>query len=93
MKRERSLLKGCQKRIVQIKSMPSELFEEAYFILKPSGEKAAEDDIVKEAERLLKESLFQKKEKTFRVSWEDILVFLAGAALAVVIFCISGLFS
>lgn len=93
MKREHSLLKGCQKRIVQIKSMPSELFEEAYFILKPSGEKAVEDDIVKEAERLLKESLFQKKEKTFRVSWEDILVFLAGAALAVVIFCISSLFS
>ena len=93
MKRERSLLKGCQKRVVQIKSVPSELFEEAYFILKPSGEKTAEDDIVKEAERLLKESLFQKKEKTFRCSWEDILVFLAGAALAVVIFCISCLFS
>ena len=49
-------LKGCQKKILQIKNPRSEWFEEAYFILKPSAKDVVEDDIVREAERVLKET-------------------------------------
>ncbi|MBQ7365068.1 MAG: hypothetical protein IJW46_05680 [Clostridia bacterium] len=92
MKREHSALKGCQKKILQIKSTNSMLFEEAYFILKPTTEEVPEDDIVKEAERLLKTEITQKKEKRILFSWMDLLLFLAGALLSVMIFCILQLF-
>lgn len=92
MKREKSLLKGCQKRILQIKSPKSELFEEAYFILKPEKSSSNEDDMVKEAERLLKESTVTKKKKRLSLGWDDVLVFLAGVFLSLVIFGILALF-
>ena len=91
VKREGMTLKGCQKKILQIKNPKSEWFEEAYFILKPSAKDVVEDDIVREAERVLKETSTGSKEKRRMFSWEDGLVFLLGITVTVVILAISRL--
>ena len=92
MKKEKPMLKGTQKRILQIKSPNSALFEEAYFILKPTSDEARDDDMVTEAERLLASATLPKKKRRFSLSWEDVLVFLAGVALSFVIFGVIALF-
>lgn len=92
MKREGPLLKGCQKRILHIKNTDSALFEEAYFILKPANGETKEDDMVKEAERILKSASLKKKKHSFLLTWEDLLIFLAGILLSFIIFGIAALF-
>ena len=47
------MIKGCEKRVIQIKSPKSDIFEEAYLILKDCEKEAPTCDIVREAERLL----------------------------------------
>ena len=82
------MIKGCQKRVIQIKSPKSEIIEEAYFILKDSEEEREESDIVREAERLL--DACEKRDtpqKRFRFSLDEVIFFLAGVALSL-LFCV-----
>lgn len=92
MKRDKAVLKGCEKRILQIKSPKSELFEEAYLILKPQSVEVDHADMVKEAEKLLREVSVKKRKFSLGVSLGDALFFLAGVLLSVVILAIGALF-
>lgn len=47
------MIRGCHKSIVFLKDTGSELFEEAYFILKPNTTYQKENDIVSEATKLV----------------------------------------
>lgn len=47
------MIKGCHKRIVFLKDTQSDMFEEAYFILKPNAMAEKENDIVLEATRIV----------------------------------------
>ena len=53
------IYKGCQKRMIMLKNTGSEIFEEAYFILKELPKKPAvtESDMVREANRIIEENL------------------------------------
>lgn len=51
------MIKGCTKRVIVVKDVSSDIFEEAYFILRPSSEKnhkpQSRSDILKEANRIV----------------------------------------
>ncbi len=47
------MIKGCQKSIIFLKDTGSELFDEAYFVVKPTAPQKKERDIVLEASRLI----------------------------------------
>ncbi len=48
------IYKGCEKRMIMIKSTGSDLFEEAYFILNNKGKRTADrTDMVREANRII----------------------------------------
>ena len=47
------MIKGCHKRIIFLKNTGSELFEEAYFIIKPGALKKGTGDVVEEATRIV----------------------------------------
>lgn len=49
------MVKGCQRRIIQIKDTGSNMFTEAYFVLSDAACHREETDMVKEATRLLEE--------------------------------------
>ena len=57
------MLKGCQRKIIYLKNTKSEYFSEAYFVLKERAENAQENDVLKEAERLLGRTHVEGKEK------------------------------
>ena len=61
------MIKGCQKKIVFLKDTESELFEEAYFVLKPTAVKRGEEDIVLEATRIVRgcEPIVTDKKRSF----------------------------
>ena len=50
------MIKGCAKRVVVVRNMDSNLFEEAFFIVKAgqSAKKSTEEEFLGEAERLVK---------------------------------------
>ena len=71
--------------MIQIKSPKSDIFEEAYFILKDSDYEAPTCDIVREAERLLSESESGARHR-LAFGWDEIAFFLAGVFLSVLFF-------
>lgn len=53
------MIKGCAKRVVVVKDIESNLFEEAFFIVKPGSKskKYAEEDFLNEAGKIVKHGL------------------------------------
>ena len=52
------MIKGCAKRVVVVKDIDSNFFEEAYFIVKQgSGRSTREDDYIGEAHRIVRYDL------------------------------------
>ena len=59
------MIKGCQKKIIFIQGSENSPFETAYFVLKKDSEDCCQggDDIIKEADRIICESLPDVKRK------------------------------
>lgn len=55
------MVKGCQRQIVLLRGTGSELFEEAYFILKPEKANLPQARMITEANRIIEENTLQKK--------------------------------
>ncbi len=72
-------MRGYQKRVVFLKNTGSDVFEEAYFILREDTPKSGADDIVFEAQRIVKENTAEKEKRsrTPRTA-EKLLLFGAG---------------
>jgi hypothetical protein len=54
------MVRGCQKKIIYLKSTGSKVFDEAYFVVsdKSPSDNLAERDMVQEANRILDECVF-----------------------------------
>ena len=48
-------MKGCQKKVIYIKNTGSDIFEEAYFIIKEKNGASVGGDFVREANRIVDE--------------------------------------
>ena len=59
------MVKGCQRQIVLLRGTGSELFEEAYFILKPEKANLPQTKMITEANRIIEENTLQKKRQMF----------------------------
>ena len=86
------MVRGCQKKIVYLKNTGSDLFLEAYFVVsdKELLGNSDECDIVKEAEKILNESISLdvydgRLKKIFRFFKRVIIPFLVGLALGIII--------
>ncbi len=88
------MIKGCRRKVVMVKSPNSEIFEEAYFILKEENEDGhSEYDIVKEADRLLSECREKGREKEKKkISFGEVVCFLTGVVITSVFWGILSLF-
>ena len=75
------IYKGCERKMIMIKNTGSDFFDEAYFILKEKlncNNDNCEEDIIKEANRIVNENTITlKKEKNKRIK-PDIISFIAG---------------
>ena len=59
---EEEMLKGAQKRMIVVKTSDSEIFEEAYFVMK-GGVERSKPDMVFEANRIIEGCSERRKEK------------------------------
>ncbi len=80
------MIKGCQKKIIMINDTGSDIFEQAYFIIKDEtkSEKIGKTDMIREASRIIDENLlgaYFGKEKKIRKRKKacDTLMFSLGA--------------
>ena len=63
------MVRGCQKKIIYLKNTQSNIFEEAYFVIKEEViEERSENDMVEEANRILNENFdFEVKKTGFKI--------------------------
>ncbi len=81
-------MRGCQKRVIYLKNTGSEVFDEAYFVLKSDTDIAlrAEGDIIREANRIIDENIGKRKRIDFKRIILPAVSFLLGALLSALIF-------
>ena len=86
------MVRGCQKKIIYLKNTQSNMFEEAYFVIKDNlfYEKDREGDMIDEANRILKESFnIEESEsfarKTLQFLKKYSISFLSGLLLGIII--------
>lgn len=79
-------MKGTQRRIIFLKSTKSKRFDEAYFVLKDDLINDDEDEILKEAEKILfsAEGCKKKREKK-RLSFKGAFLFSLGLFCGVIL--------
>ncbi len=85
------MIKGCQKKIVFIKDTGSELFDEAYLVMKPKAQGAKENDVLKEAHRILNEAQGSSSDKkSDKNGFSSFFKFTSGLLTgAIIAFCIT----
>lgn len=80
-------MRGSEKRVIFVRDTGSRIFEEAYFIVRrgigEGEETTGEDDMIREARRIVRESAADYPARARRRRrWGRLLSFLAGAASA-----------
>ena len=87
------MLKGIEKRVVRIKGVGGDVFEEAYFILKDGRmDTSKKEDFISEASRIIEEnSLIGKEEGVSRKNVGRILLFSLATGVALACATIIGL--
>ena len=74
------MIKGCHRNIVFLKDTGSELFDEAYFILKPNAKDKKEADIISEATKIVN-SLDDGSKNKVNGKLSKLISFLIGTLL------------
>ena len=74
------MIKGCHRNIVFLKDTGSELFDEAYFILKPNAKDKKEADIISEATKIVN-SLDDGRKNKVNGKLSKLISFLIGTLL------------
>ncbi len=95
------MIKGCTKRVIVVKDVSSEIFEEAYFILRPVSSKVkaahSQSDIMREANRIVSSNECDSSCNAGRISLcradrqksgkaRDVLLFLFGFLTSAVLY-------
>ena len=83
-------MKGYQKRVIYMKNTGSELFEEAYFVLRcDKGEKSLDTPrMVDEANRIIRENFDNKRGRLLPKIGRYLTAFAVGVVLSVICFII-----
>ena len=71
-------MRGCERRVIMLKGTDSEIFDEAYFLLRRDFKNRGEEgEIVKEAQRIV--SLNTTKKRRGTLSKKEVISFILGA--------------
>lgn len=79
------MVRGYQKRIIHLKSTESAVFDEAFFLVNEEGSRGmGESELIREANRIVDESLRNKDKKIKRIKERlcRVGVFILGAAVS-----------
>ncbi len=79
-------MRGYQKRIIYLKHTGSHLFDEAYFVVSPTGENIKKDDMIEEANRIIEDSIGVGERRLHSRTSGFLYPFLLGAAVSLILF-------
>ena len=74
-------LRGCQRKIILLKGTDSQIFDEAYFLLRRDVEDRGHEEIVREAQRIVDRNTTRRRRR--RVTNRDVIAFVIGAACGI----------
>ena len=75
-------MRGCERKIIMLKGTDSEIFDEAYFLLRRDFKNTEGDEIVREAHRIVESNTTRKRER--RAGSREKTFFAAGVAVGVI---------
>ena len=87
------MIKGAQKKMIVIRTAQSQIFEEAYFVMR-GGQSRDERDMIDEANRIIEScggNRIRGKNKKLRAALWSLGIFLCGGAVGGLISAIAGL--
>lgn len=70
-------MRGCARKVVVLRGTASQMFDEAYFLLRPGFERREQAEMLCEAQRIVDQNTVRRR--TRRLSWRDAIAFAAGA--------------
>ena len=73
---------GEEKRIICLRGEKNAAYDEVFFILRDGGVQPRERDMLREANRILEESMRRGEKKRKKNCWFSLLSFLAGSLSA-----------
>ena len=88
-----NVVRGCEKRIYHVKNPDSDIFDEAYFILRrqEKGKRVSPREIENEAMRIVSNASGTRESRPKVKDRRQIRAFLAGALLSAATICILSL--
>ena len=86
-------MRGYQKRVVFLKNIESAIFDEAYFIIKPSysasdEKKRKETDLINEANRIIEESVGLCNKRNGAIGIKETIIFTLGFLISSIMFLV-----
>lgn len=73
-------MRGCERKIIMLKGTDSEIFDEAYFLLRRDFKsRGSDDEIVREAQRIVDTNTTHRRKK--KVTLRDAAAFGIGTAI------------
>lgn len=75
-------MRGCERKIILLKGTESQMFDEAYFLVRRGFEKRGSDEIVREAERIIDRNTTRKRQ---RIEKKSIIFFFAGVICGILL--------
>jgi hypothetical protein len=87
-------MRGYQKKVIYLKNMESDLFEEAYFVIKDSleGSNGSTESLVDEANRIIKENIKEKIRRNGASENSRIILFIIAPLFATLFFALGAIF-
>jgi len=72
-------LRGCERKVILLKGTASQMFDEAYFLLRPDFERRGQEEMLHEAIRIVDRNTTRRRRR--RVTGRDAVSFALGIAI------------
>lgn len=76
-------MRGCERKIIMLKGTDSEIFDEAYFLLRRDFKNTEGDEIVREAHRIVESNTIRKRK--IIAGRKEKIFFAVGAVIGAVL--------
>ena len=70
-------MRGCERKVVVLRGTASQMFDEAYFLVRPDFERREQAEMLCEAQRIVDRNTVRRR--TRRLTVRDALAFAVGA--------------
>ena len=69
-------MRGCERKVVVLRGTASQMFDEAYFLVRPDFERRALAEMLCEAQRIVEQITVRRRGRS--IGWREVIAFAAG---------------